>query len=72
MKNFSIGALAVLVTALVAAHTSSTNALTMKECSAKYKEAQTAKTLNGMSWADSGELVTATTQTKSEPQLGYG
>ena len=30
----------------------SANALTMKECSAKYKAAQTAKTLNGMSWSD--------------------
>jgi hypothetical protein len=70
MKNFSIGALAMLVAALVAAHTSSTNALTMKECSAKYKEAQTAKTLNGMSWADFRKAncgSTATTQTKSEP-----
>ena len=27
-------------------------ALTMKECSAKYKEAQTANTLNGMKWND--------------------
>lgn len=27
-------------------------ALTMKECSAKYKEAQTAGTLNGMKWND--------------------
>jgi hypothetical protein len=30
----------------------SANALTMKDCSAKYKAAQTAKTLNGMSWSD--------------------
>jgi hypothetical protein len=30
----------------------SASALTMKECSAKYKAAQTAKTLNGMSWSD--------------------
>jgi len=28
------------------------HALTMKECSAKYKEAQTAGTLNGMKWND--------------------
>ena len=28
------------------------NALTMKECSAKYKTAQTAKTLNGQKWKD--------------------
>ena len=31
---------------------SSAAALTMKECSAKYKAAQTAGTLNGMKWAD--------------------
>lgn len=30
----------------------SANALTMKECSAKYKTAQTAGTLNGMKWND--------------------
>ena len=30
----------------------SANALTMKECSAKYKAAQTANTLNGQKWND--------------------
>ena len=30
----------------------SANALTMKECSAKYKAAQTAGTLNGQKWND--------------------
>ena len=47
-----------------------TRAEAFKECSAKYKEAQTAKTLNGMSWADFRKAncgSTATTQTKSEP-----
>ena len=32
--------------------TTSANALTMKECSAKYKAAQTAGTLNGQKWND--------------------
>ncbi len=31
---------------------SSAQALTMKECSAKYQAAQSANTLNGMKWAD--------------------
>ena len=40
-----------LVAALVMSATSA-QALTMKECSAKYKEAQTAGTLKGMKWND--------------------
>jgi hypothetical protein len=48
-------ALALPVSALLAGLAISVapaNALTMKECSAKYKEAQTAGTLAGMKWND--------------------
>jgi hypothetical protein len=48
-------ALALPVSALLAGLAISVTpaqALTMKECSAKYKEAQTAGTLNGMKWND--------------------
>ena len=43
--------LALTLTAAVAAG-SSAQALTMQECSAKYKAAQTAGTLKGMNWND--------------------
>ena len=48
-------ALALPVSALLAGlaiGATPTQALTMKECSAKYKEAQTAGTLNGVKWND--------------------
>src|SRR5260221_11359701 len=48
-------ALALPASALFAAllmSATSARALTMKECSAKYKEAQTANPLNGMKWND--------------------
>jgi len=41
-----------LVAAMFAAHVSTAYALTMKECSAKYKAAKEAGTLNGMKWND--------------------
>jgi hypothetical protein len=41
-----------LVAAMFAAHVSTAFALTMTECSAKYKAAQKAGTLNGMKWID--------------------
>jgi hypothetical protein len=43
---------ATLTAALLILPTSAGNALTMKECSAKYKEAQSAGTLKGMKWSD--------------------
>ena len=49
----TIRGLALPATILFAAlSTTSAQALTMKECSAKYKEAQTAGTLKGMKWND--------------------
>jgi hypothetical protein len=52
--------------------TTSANALTMKECSAKYKAAQTAGTLNGQKWndfrkAECGSDATATPAAASAP-----
>lgn len=41
-----------LVAAMFAAHVSTAHALTMKECSAKYRAAQEAGTLSGMKWND--------------------
>ena len=41
-----------LVVAMFAAHVSTAYALTMTECSAKYKAAKEAGTLNGMKWND--------------------
>ena len=43
---------AAAVLAAVALQATSANALTMAECSAKYKDAKTAGTLNGMKWND--------------------
>ena len=48
--RISMGALGALGALLLIG--TSANALTMKECSAKYKTAQTAGTLNGMKWND--------------------
>ena len=42
----------MLGAALLNAPMSAAHALTMKECSAKYKAAQSARTLNGMKWND--------------------
>ena len=41
-----------LVAAMFAAHVSTAHALTLKECSAKYRAAQEAGTLSGMKWND--------------------
>ena len=41
-----------LVAAMLTAHVSAAHALTMTECSVKYKAAQKAGTLNGMKWND--------------------
>lgn len=41
-----------LVAAMFAAHVSTAHALTMKECSAKYRAAQEAGTLSGTKWND--------------------
>jgi len=41
-----------LVAAMFAAHVSTAYALTMKECSVKYKAAKEASALNGMTWND--------------------
>jgi len=49
MRYVAICAGAILAAALQA---TSANALTMAECSAKYKDAKTAGTLNGMKWND--------------------
>ena len=45
-------AAAALAAGLAVAYTPPVQALTMKECSAKYKAAQQAGTLNGQKWAD--------------------
>jgi len=59
----------------------SAQALTMKECSAKFQESRTAGTLNGMNWqafrkaqcgADATSSAAATTTPKKTPTLGYG
>ena len=51
VRSASIWAV-TLVAAMFAAHVSTAYALTMKECSAKYKAAKEAGTLNGMKWND--------------------
>jgi hypothetical protein len=43
---------ALTIAAALCICATSANALTMKECSAKYKAAQTAGTLNGQKWQD--------------------
>ena len=47
-----VGLCAAAILAALAFQATSANALTMAECSAKYKEAKTAGTLNGMKWND--------------------
>jgi hypothetical protein len=54
-SSMSIRGLAYLTYAaffMVCVHTMPAQALTMQECSAKYKEAQTAGSLNGLNWND--------------------
>ena len=55
----------------------SAQALTMQECSAKFKDARSAGTLNGMNWnafrkAQCGAGAAAATTTTPTPKLGYG
>ncbi|MGC1251134.1 MAG: hypothetical protein WA889_09760, partial [Xanthobacteraceae bacterium] len=53
MKTTFLIASGIILAALAnAAVPSPAHALTMAECSAKYKEAKTAGTLNGMKWND--------------------
>ena len=51
-RILSISITALLGVAAVASASASAQALTMKECSVKYKAAQTAGTLKGMKWND--------------------
>jgi hypothetical protein len=73
------GTLALAAT-LALAGAPSAQALTMQECSAKFKDARSAGTLGGMNWqafrkaqcgADATPAATTTTPTKT-PRLGYG
>lgn len=50
IRNIGLGALAVAVAAVTPF--ASASALSLQECSAKYKAAKDAKTLNGQSWND--------------------
>jgi hypothetical protein len=57
----------------------SAQALTMQECSAKFKEARSAGTLNGMNWqafrkaqCGAGAAAATTTTPSTAPKLGYG
>ncbi len=53
LRSLSLGVCALaLSTVFVAGPTTSALALTMKECSVKYKAAQAAGTLKGMKWND--------------------
>jgi hypothetical protein len=70
----------VLAATLALLGAPSAQALTMKECSAKFQESRTAGTLNGMNWnafrkaqcgADATPAAAATTTPKTTPTLGY-
>lgn len=50
--RYLLGFCAVAALGAVVLSGTTAQALTMKECSAKYKEAQTANTLNGQKWND--------------------
>src|SRR6516225_10240899 len=52
MMTHHIALYAVTLLSVVAMQSSSADALSMHECSAKYKEAKAAGTLNGMKWND--------------------
>jgi hypothetical protein len=52
MTTRYVGLCAAAVLAALALQATSANALTMAECSAKYKAAKAANTLNGMKWND--------------------
>lgn len=51
-RHFILSAILVGAAGLVMAHATPASALTMKECSAKYKAAQTAGTLGAKTWND--------------------
>jgi hypothetical protein len=68
-RYLTLSAIAVAIAVIVAGPS---QALTMKECSAKYKEAQKAGTLKGMKWndfrkAECGASASTTTTTASPP-----
>jgi hypothetical protein len=75
-------ALAGTLAMLALAGAPSAQALTMQECSAKFKDARSAGTLNGMNWnafrkaqcgAGAAAATTTTTTTPTTtPKLGYG
>ena len=74
------GTLAMAAT-LALAGAPSAQALTMKECSVKFREARSAGTLGGMNWqafrkeqcgAEATPAAAATTTPKTAPRLGYG
>ena len=57
----------------------SAQALTMQECSAKFKDARSAGTLNGMNWnafrkaqCGAGAAAATTTTPTTTPRMGYG
>jgi hypothetical protein len=52
MKTHHIALYAITLLGVVAIQSSSANALSMHECSAKYQAAKSAGTLNGMKWND--------------------
>ena len=52
MMTHHIALYAVTLLSFVAMQSSSANALSMHECSAKYQAAKSAGTLNGMKWND--------------------
>src|SRR4051812_23958677 len=65
-RLFSIAA-AMTVLGVAAFSVSPASALTMKECSAKYKDAQTAGTLNGQKWNDFRKAQCGTDASASAP-----
>lgn len=52
MSNRTFGLLLAATSLIGAAYSVPAQALSLKECSVKYKEAQTAGTLNGRKWAE--------------------
>jgi len=64
MRHVALGAVALL--GVLALQSMTAQALTMQECSAKYKAAQTAGTLKGMKWNDFRKAECAT-ETSAAP-----
>ena len=72
MMTRHIAVYAVALIGVIAMQSSSAHALSMTECSAKYKAAKAAGTLNGMKWNDfrraqCGSEATATPATAAAP-----